>query len=112
MEKYCYILITQAKENGKLNSTMVDCYANYEDAKKELDGRVESQTILEDNCQIVEKYDHEVHTYQAEPFINGFHVDKVLYFVSTISGNSFFPNIVFTMDRFIVKQKFHENYDF
>ena len=33
MEKYCYILVTQAKENGKVNSTMIDCYANYEDAK-------------------------------------------------------------------------------
>ena len=110
--KDCYILITQSKENGKLHNTMIDCYANYEDAKEELDGRVESQTILEDDCHIVEKYDYKVNTYQAEPFINGFYVDKVLYFVSTKSSNSYFPTVEFTMDRFIVKQKFHENYDF
>ncbi len=105
MEKNCYILVTQCKENGKITHTMIDCFCEYKDAKEELDSRVESQTILENDCQVVEKYDYKENTYQAEPFINGFFVDKVLYFVSTRSSNSYFPNTEFTMDRLIAKQK-------
>lgn len=105
MEKNCYILVTQCKENGKITHTMIDCFCEYKDAKEELDSRVENQTILENDCQVVEKYDYKENTYQAEPFINGFFVDKVLYFVSTRSSNSYFPNTEFTMDRLIAKQK-------
>ena len=106
----CYIVITRAKENGVVSLSSLNVFTSYKKAKEFVDGNVEGQNFIEHNCEVIEKYDYEVNCYEAEPFIGGFLVDKVLYYVATSSGSAIigYTYSNFTTERIIIKQKINE----
>ena len=103
----CYLVITRSKENGVTKLSSIDVFTSYDKAKEFVDDNVQGQIFIEHNCEVVEKYDCKVNCHEAEPFISGLLIDKVLYYVATTSGNTIvgFKYTNFTTERLIVRQK-------
>ena len=103
----CYLVVTRSKENGVARLSSINVFTSYDKAKEYVDSNVQGQIFIEHNCEVVEEYDCKVNCHEAEPFIDGFIVNKVLYYVAITSGNTIvgFKYTNFTTERFIVRQK-------